>query len=211
MWHPPNAFFNFSPTLLNSVWRQYCMKSNHMDDIYSLWDWHWRDGTDLHKKNEKKHGGVLLSDSLMNMGAHLHILSCFWRRYRENTVFIVWSVYWQLSSYIIDVKSWNWFRCFDAVFDSQIQTSEHNRFWLEYVLPGFCHWAIPPHKFPHLFCMSSSLRWHLPSKIWSTPILALSGRILNCVLRIPRAPSVSFPTAVGDWVWGINPPPPHSF
>lgn len=23
------------------------MNSNHMVDIYSLWDWHWRDGMDL--------------------------------------------------------------------------------------------------------------------------------------------------------------------
>lgn len=184
------------------------MKSNHTDDIYSLWDWHWRDGTDLHKKNEKKHGGVLLSDSLMNMGDHLHILSCFWRRYRENTVFIVWSVYWQLSSYIIDVKSWICFLCSDTVFDSQIQTSEHNRFWSEYVLPGFCRWAIPPHKFPHLFCMSREClwehSWHLPSKIWSTPILALSGRILNCLLRIPRTPTFSVFLFLLRWEMGCG-------
>lgn len=122
------------------------------------------------------------SDSLMNMRVHLHILSCFWRRYRENTVCVVWSVYWLLSSYIIDMKSWNCFLCTDTVL-TQIQTPEQNRFWSEYVLPGFCCWAIPPHKFPFFFCMSRRCLWehrcHLPRKIWSTPILAVSGCILN--------------------------------
>lgn len=51
----------------------------------------------------------------MNMGVHLHILSCFWRRYRENVVCVVWSVYWLLSSYIIDVKIWQCFLCSDTV------------------------------------------------------------------------------------------------
>lgn len=91
------------------------MKSNHTDDIYSYSGIDTNVMRRIYMTRMTRNTVVCYSDSLMNMGVHLHILSCFWRRYRENALCVMWSVYWLLSSYIIDVKNWQCFLCSDTV------------------------------------------------------------------------------------------------